>query len=159
MDTTVNAIGSALYLFAEHPDEWNRVRSDPELIPSAINEVLRYHSPVQRYTRVATHDIDVGGVGIPADSRVVVLIGAGNRDERRFDDPDGFDVARNPVDHLGFGRGLHHCAGAGLAKLELRALLTRLAERVDRFEIRNHEWDVNATVHGLRSLDLTLHAT
>ena len=159
MDTTVNAIGTALYLFAQHPDQWDQVRSDPNLMPSAINEVLRYHSPIQRYTRVATDDIEVGGVTVPADSRVVVLIGAGNRDERRFDDPDRFDVTRNPIDHLAFGRGLHHCAGAGLARLELSALLTRLAERVKRFEIRNHEWDINSTVHGLRYLDLTLHTT
>jgi cytochrome P450 len=159
MDTTVNAIGSALYLFAEHPDQWDQVRRDPDLIPSAVNEVLRYHSPIQRYTRVANDDIEVGGVTVPADGRVVVLIGAGNRDERRFDDPDRFDVTRNPIDHLGFGRGLHHCAGAGLARLELSAVLTRLAERVTRFEVRGHEWDVNATVHGLRYLDLTLHTT
>jgi cytochrome P450 len=159
MDTTVNAIGTALYLFAQHPDQWDQVRSDPNLIPSAINEVLRYHSPIQRYSRVANDDSEVGGVTIPAHSRVVVLIGAGNRDERRFDDPDRFDVTRNPIDHLAFGRGLHHCAGAGLARLELSALLTRLAERVRRFEIRDHEWDINATVHGLRALDLTLHTT
>jgi cytochrome P450 len=68
-------------------------------------------------------------------------------------------VTRNPIDHLAFGRGIHHCAGAGLARLELSALLARLTERVERFEIRNHEWDVNSTVHGLRSLDLTLHTT
>ncbi len=159
MDTTVNAIGTALYLFAQNPDQWDQVRSDPDLIPSAINEVLRYHSPIQRYTRVANDDIEIGGVTVPAGSRVVVLIGAGNRDDRRFDDPDRFDVTRNPIDHLAFGRGLHHCAGAGLARLELSALLTRLAERVRRFEIRDHEWDINATVHGLRSLDLTLHTT
>jgi cytochrome P450 len=159
MDTTVHAISAALYLFGQNPDQWDRVRRDPDLIPSAINEVLRYHSPIQRYTRVATHDTELGGVGIPADSRVVALIGSGNRDERRFDDPDRFDVTRNPTDHLAFGRGIHHCVGAGLARLELSALLTRLAERVERFEIRNHEWDVNATVHGLRSLDLTLHTT
>jgi cytochrome P450 len=159
MDTTVNAIGSALYLFAQHPDQWDQVRRDPSLIPSAINEVLRYHSPIQRYTRVATDDIELGGVTVPADGRVVVLIGSGNRDERRFDDPDRFDVTRNPLDHLAFGRGLHHCAGAGLARLELSALLTGLAARVERFEIRDHEWDVNATVHGLRFLDMALHTT
>ena len=159
MDTTVNAIGSALFLFAEHPDQWDAVRSDPTLVPSAVNEVLRYYSPIQRYTRVANHDIDVGGIHVPADSRVVALIGAGNRDERRFEEPDRFDVTRNPVDHLAFGRGLHHCAGAGLARLELGALLTRLAERVERFEVRDHEWDLNSTLLGLRRLDLTLHTT
>ncbi len=159
MDTTVNAIGTALYLFAEHPDQWDQVRSDPELIPSAINEVLRYHSPIQRYTRVATDDIELGGVSIPSYSRVVALIGAGNRDERRFEDPDRFDVTRNPIDHLSFGRGIHHCAGAGLARLELSALLTRFAQRVKRFELRDHEWEINSTVQGLSYLDLTLHAT
>jgi cytochrome P450 len=159
MDTTVNAIGAALYLFAQYPDQWDQVRDDPNLIPSAVNEILRYHSPIQRYTRVANDDIELGGVTVPAHNRVVVLIGSGNRDERRFDDPDRFDVTRNPVDHLAFGRGLHHCAGAGLARLELSAVLTRLAERVRRFEIRSHEWDINSTVHGLRYLNLTLHTT
>ena len=159
MDTTVNAIGTALYLFAQHPEQWDQVRGDLTLVPSAVNEVLRYHSPIQRYTRVANHDVELGGVSIPAGSRVVALVGSGNRDERRFDDPDRFDVTRNPIDHLAFGRGLHHCAGAGLARLELSALLTRLAERVERVELRDHEWDVNATVHGFRSLDLTLHST
>jgi len=159
MDTTVNAIGTALYLFAQHPEQWDQVRGDPTLVPSAVNEVLRYHSPIQRYTRVANLDVELDGVSIPAGSRVVALVGSGNRDERRFDDPDRFDVTRNPIDHLAFGRGLHHCAGAGLARLELSALLTRLAERVERVELRDHEWDVNATVHGFRSLDLTLHST
>ncbi|MFL6287018.1 MAG: cytochrome P450 [Actinomycetes bacterium] len=159
MDTTVNAIGSALYLFAQHPDQWDHVRSDPELIPSAVNEVLRYYSPVQRYTRVTTRDTGLGGIDVPADSRVVALIGSGNRDERRFEEPDRFDVTRNPIDQLSFGRGIHHCAGAGLARLELSALLARFAERVERFEIRSHEWDVNATVHGLRQLDITIHPT
>ncbi len=159
MDTTVNAIGTALYLFAQYPDQWDQVRSDPNVIPSAVNEVLRYHSPIQRYTRVANDDIELGGVTVPAHNRVVVLIGSGNRDERRFDDPDRFDVTRNPIDHLAFGRGLHHCAGAGLARLELSAVLTRLAEQVRRFELRSYEWDINATVHGFRSLSLTLHTT
>jgi cytochrome P450 len=159
MDTTVNAIGTALYLFAEHPEQWDTVRGDLSLVPSAVNEILRYHSPIQRYTRVANEHNEIGGVAVPAQSRVVVLIGSGNRDERRFDDPDRFDVTRNPIDHLAFGRGLHHCAGAGLARLELSALLTRLAEQVERFEVRRHEWDINSTVHGLRSLDLTLHTT
>jgi cytochrome P450 len=158
MDTTVNAIGSALYLFAQHPDQWELIRRDPSLIPSAVNEVLRYHSPIQRYTRVANEDVALGGVNIPAAGRVLALIGAGNRDERRFADPDRFDVTRNPVDHLAFGRGLHHCAGAGLARLELGALLARLAERVGRVEVRSHDWAVNSTVHGLLHLDVTLHS-
>ena len=111
--------------------------------------MLRYHSPIQRYTRVANHEVELSGVCIPAGSRVVALIGAGNRDERRFEDPDRFDVTRNPVDHLGFGRGIHHCAGAGLARLELSALLTRFVEQVERFEVTDHEWEINATIHGL----------
>jgi cytochrome P450 len=157
MDTTVNAIGSALLLFAEHPDQWEQVRQDSSLVPSAVNEVLRYYSPIQRYTRVANDATELGGVRVPADTRLVVLIGSGNRDERRFENPDTFDVTRNPIDHLGFGRGLHHCAGAGLARVELTALFTRLAARVERFEVRSHEWDVNSALHGLRTLDLTMH--
>jgi cytochrome P450 len=148
MDTTVNAIASAVWLFAKHPDQWDLVRRDPAIIPSAFNEVLRIHPPVQRFTRVTTREVTVEGVEIPANQRVVVLFGAANRDERHFPDPERFDITRNPVDMLSFGRGIHHCVGASLARLESHAVLRSLAARVARFELLDAAWRANNALHG-----------
>lgn len=152
MDTTVNAIGSALWLFARHPDQWDLVRRDPELIPSAFNEVLRIEPPVQRFTRLTTTVVEIGGVTMPAAARVAALFGSANRDERRYEHPDTFDVERNPTNHLSFGRGIHRCVGAGLARLEGHAVLAALAERVERFEVVDARWRANNALHGLETL-------
>lgn len=156
MDTTVNAIAAALYLFARHPEQWDRVRADRSLMASAIAEVLRIEPPVQRFTRVARTDVDLGGTTIPAGARVVLLFGSANRDERRFEEPDRFDVARNPTDHLAFGRGIHRCVGAGLAQQEIRAVLDQLADRVEQFEIVDASWRRNNGLHGLHRLLVTV---
>ena len=158
MDTTVNALSAAVWLFARNPDQWKLVRDDPSLVPSAFNEVLRIEPPVQRFTRLATHPVELDGAVLPEGSRVAVLFGSANRDERHFDDPDRFDVTRNPVDHLSFGRGIHHCVGAGLARLEGHAIINALAARVERFEIGDASWRRNNALHGLAKLDVHVHA-
>ncbi len=158
MDTTVNAIASAVSLFADHPEEWMALRSDRSLLGSATNEVLRIEPPVQRFTRVATCETVLGGVTLPAGARVAVLFGSANRDERRFSDPDRFDIRRNPTDHLSFGRGVHRCVGANLAQEEIKAVLGRLAERVDRFHVVERRWRRNNALHGLERLDVTVVA-
>lgn len=156
VDTTVNAVAAALHLFARHPDQWELVRRDRELIPSAFAEVLRLHSPVHHFARVATADVEFDGVTVPAGSRVLVMYASANRDERRYPDPDRFDVTRNPSDHLAFGRGIHLCVGHNLAKAEGHAILAALADRVERFEpAGDPEWIVNNTLHGLGRLPLT----
>ena len=153
VDTTVNAVGSAVYLFAEHPDQWDLLRRDRTLIPSAFNEVLRLHAPVHHFTRVATSDQDIDGVALPAGTRVLVMYGSANRDERQYPDPDRFDVTRNPIDQLAFGRGIHLCVGHNLAKMEGHAIFAELAERVERFELTAEpEWMLNNTLHGLARL-------
>ncbi len=152
MDTTVNAITAPLYLLARHPDQWERLRSDRSLMAGAIAEVLRIEPPVQRFTRVATADVELGGTTIPAGARVVLLFGSANRDERRFEEPDRFDIERNPTDHLAFGRGIHRCVGAGLAQQEIAAVRHQLAGRVDRFEIVDASWRRNNGLHGLDHL-------
>jgi cytochrome P450 len=157
MDTTVNALSAAVWLFARHPDQWALVRDDSSLVASAFNEVLRIEPPVQRFTRLAANPVEVGGVTLPEGARVAVLFGSANRDERHFDDPDRFDVTRNPVDHLSFGRGIHHCVGAGLARLEGHAMIAALAERVERFEIGDATWRRNNALHGLAKLDVRIH--
>ncbi|WP_026454343.1 cytochrome P450 [Saccharomonospora iraqiensis] len=135
MDTTIAAIGNAVRLFAEHPDQFDLIRDDPGLIPAALNEVLRYEAPIHAFGRRATRDVEIAGTPVPAGSQVAVLFGAGNRDPRHYEDPDTFSVRRNPVDHLSFGYGVHSCAGQGLARLEASAVLGALARHVRRYTI------------------------
>jgi cytochrome P450 len=156
MDTTVNAIASAVSLFTDHQDQWALLRSDRSLLVSATNEVLRLEPPVQRFTRATTRATVLGEVALPAAARVVVLFGSANRDERRFPDAERFDIRRNPTDHLSFGRGIHRCVGANLAQEEIKAVLDRLADRVDRFEVGERRWRRNNALHGLEFLDVTV---
>jgi len=135
VDTTVAAIGNAIALLARHPDQLALVREDPELVPAAFNEVLRYWAPVHAWGRRATRDVEVDGVVVPAGAQMAILFGAGNRDPRHYDDPDAFLVERNPVDHLSFGYGPHGCAGQGLARLEGHAVIAALARRVERLVV------------------------
>lgn len=163
IDTTVNALGAAVALFARHPDQWDQVRADRSLIPSAFNEVLRLHAPVHYFTRVATEAVTIDRVEIAAGSRVLVMYGSANRDERRFDDPDRFDVTRNPTEQLAFGRGVHLCVGINLARLEAHSLLAALADRVARFEPDDADpsgpqWLVNNTLHGFEHLPVRVVA-
>ena len=131
LDTTISSLGSAMMLFAEHPEQWQAVRDDPSLIPNAFNEVVRIESPIRVFTRVAASDTEIGGEPIPAGSRLAVLYGAANRDERRFPAAEHFDVRReNAAEQLGFGYGSHGCAGQGLARMEAHALLAALTRRV-----------------------------
>jgi cytochrome P450 len=148
MDTTVNAIASSVALFALYPDQWDLVRADPSLIPSAFNEVLRMETPVQRFSRCTTVETNVAGTDIPAGARVAMLFGSANRDASHYPDPDRFDVTRNPVDHLSFGRGVHRCVGAPLALLEGQAIIKVLAERVGRFDPLEITWRRNNALHG-----------
>lgn len=135
-DTTINAISSGMYLFAQNPDQWSALRANPALVPSALNEILRFESPIQYFSRVTTRDVDLGeGVVIPEGSRVLHSYGSANRDERHFPDPDRFDVTRNPMDHLAFGAGNHACAGQNLARLEALAVLRALVENVSTIEL------------------------
>lgn len=157
LDTTILAITSAVRLFGEHPDQWDLVREDPSLMPHALNEVVRLESPIQSFSRLLVEDHEVDGVLMPAGSRVVVVYASGNRDERKWSDPDRFDVLRKPADHLAFGFGEHRCMGAPLARLEAGAVLTALAERVERFELGEREPLMNNVLHGLRRLEVTVH--
>jgi len=153
IDTTVNALASAVLLFARHPDQWADLRADRSLIPSAFNEVLRLHSPVHYFTRHVTEDVELAGVTLSAGKKVLVMYGSANRDEQRFKDPDTFDIRRPGPSHVAFGRGVHLCVGMHLAKLEAHSLLDALADRVERFELAGEpRWTVNSTLHGLGSL-------
>jgi cytochrome P450 len=135
-ETTVNLIGNGTVALLGDPGSWTRLRQDPALIPAAIDETLRYDSPVQLTSRVATEDIEVGGRVIGAGKPVIVFIGGANRDPAVFDHPDEFQIDRpEPGRHLSFSLGIHHCLGAALARLEARIALEELTQRYPALEL------------------------
>ncbi|HJT93317.1 MAG TPA: cytochrome P450 [Mycobacterium sp.] len=135
MDTTVHSLGFYLTNLAENPSAWAALKEDPTLIGSGFEETLRLGTPVQLSYRVTTRQVELGGHTIPEGKRILLCNAAANRDPRHYDDPDTFDIHRNPVDHLTLGYGTHGCAGQGLARLEARALITALLQRVDSIEL------------------------
>lgn len=135
MDSTITALGNAIYLLATHPDQFDLMRRDRSLIPAAFNEIMRYESPIHAFGRFVTEDFEIEGTVMPAGSQAVLLYGAANRDPRHYEDPDVFRIERDPGDHLSFGHGPHVCAGRGLAKLEIYAVLDALARCVQRLTV------------------------
>ena len=135
VDTTIASIGNIVALFGRHPEQFELARDNPELVTSAFAEVLRYWTPVHIWGRKALGDVEIDGVRIPAGAQLGILFGAGNRDPRHYENPDSFEILRNPVDHLSFGYGPHGCAGQGLAKLEAHAIIEALARRVKSFTV------------------------
>lgn len=158
LDTTIFAISSTISLFAQNPDQWDLLRESPILIPNAINEAIRLESPIQGFSRFAVADHVFGDVTLPANSRVIVLFGSANRDERRWTDPERFDVKRpRAVEHVGFGHGEHMCIGMNLARMEISALLNALSKRVTRFEMLSSKRAMNNTLRGFRQLEVVVH--
>lgn len=135
VDTTVNALGAAVYCLARFPDAFAALRADPGLARAAFEEAIRLESPVQTFFRTTVRDVTVAGETIPAERKVLMFLGAANRDPRRWDDPDRFDLARRSAGHVGFGTGIHGCVGAVLARLEGEAVLGALARKVASIEI------------------------
>ena len=148
-ETTTSTLGSLLALLAERPDFAGAARSDARLQKRLIEEVLRLAAPVQGLFRITTRELDLGGVVLPARTRICVRLGAANRDESQYPDPDRFDITRNPSDHLSFGRGVHRCVGAPLALQEMYSLFDALADRIDRFTMVERTWRLNNALHGL----------
>ena len=134
-ETTRNAISGGLLAFLEHPAEWARLRRDPSLLPRAVEEVLRWTSPVVQMARTATQDAVVGGAQLRAGDTLVMFYPSANRDEALFAEPDRFRVDRHPNRHLAFGVGEHVCVGAHLARLELAAAFGQLARRLEHAEV------------------------
>ncbi|BAH50918.1 cytochrome P450 [Rhodococcus opacus B4] len=135
VDTTVNGLAAVLYAFARYPEQWARLRENRTLARTAFDEAVRWESPVQTFFRTATRDTEIGGTVIPDGKKILMFLGAANRDPRRWENPDVFDLGRNPSGHVGYGMGIHQCVGQHVARLESEALLTALASRVESLEI------------------------
>jgi cytochrome P450 len=133
-ETTTNWISNQLHLLAARPDLWKACREDRRLVPRALEETLRFDSPVQNLGREATRDVTLHGVEIPTGSRLVVSYGAANRDPEAFDGPDEYRLDRGELRHLAFGQGRHFCLGAGLARVEGRVALDALLDRFESIE-------------------------
>jgi len=147
-ETTTNLINNAMLCFLEHPDQLARLRASPELLPSAIEEVLRYRSPAQVMYRETKRDIELHGVTLPAGKFVMPIIGSANRDTRRFHEPERFDIGRNPNPHIAFGHGIHFCLGAALSRMEARVALGDLLERMKDFALASAEpWEPRKALH------------
>ncbi|WP_344084777.1 cytochrome P450 [Luedemannella helvata] len=127
---TVSLIGNAVLALLRHPEQWDRLRSDPTLAPAAVEEALRYDSPIQSIARTTREPVDVAGVTIPAGHQVMALVGAAHRDATAFDEPDMFRLTGRTRRALSFGAGPHYCVGAGLARLQAETALSRLAARL-----------------------------
>jgi cytochrome P450 len=158
VDTTVYGLSAVLYAFAMNPEQWQRLREQPSLARVAFDEAVRWESPVQTFFRTATADIRVGDHVVPDGKKILMFLGAANRDPRRWVEPDRYDLSRDPSGHVGFGMGIHQCVGQHVARLEAEALLTALARRVGHIELagpttRHH----NNTLRAWESMPLRLH--
>lgn len=159
LDTTVAAVGNAVWLFATHPDQWQLLRDDPTRVRHAFNEVLRLESPINCFSRVTAAAAVIDGVEIPADARVLVSYASANRDERHWARPEEFDITRESADQLAFGHGDHACVGMGLARLEGAAILSALVEKVGRIELAGTPTrKLNNLIRSFGSLPVTLRA-
>jgi cytochrome P450 family 142 subfamily A polypeptide 1 len=154
-ETSRTVIARSLVAFAEHPDQWDALHTDPSLIPAAIEEMIRWVTPLNNMFRVATADTEVGGQPVRAGDRMALLYPSANRDEAVFDDPFRFDIRRHPNPQIAFGFGTHFCLGASLARLELRLLMERLVSTITDLEVLSPpDIEPNIFVGAVRSLDL-----
>lgn len=134
-ETTTGLLANLFFELARRPSEWERLRQDPSLVASAVEESLRFDAPNQGLFRHTTRDLEVRGVAIPAGTKVLLLFGAAGRDPEHFDEPDRFDIARRPNRHLAFGAGIHHCLGASLGRLEAHVALELASRRVESLRL------------------------
>ncbi|WP_369132244.1 cytochrome P450 [Modestobacter sp. I12A-02662] len=156
-EATVNVSGNGLLALLEHPGELARLRADPGLLPTAIEELMRFDSPLQLFERTATADVEIGGATLRAGQKIAALLGSANRDPAVFADPDTLDVGRTDNPHITFGAGVHFCLGAPLARVELQASFGALLSRTSRLELggparRRPEF----VIRGLRELPVVL---
>jgi cytochrome P450 len=154
-EATVNATGNGWWALFRNPGELERLRADRSLLPTAIEEILRWDTPAQMFERWVLEDIEVAGVRIPRGAEVALLFGSANRDETVFTDPDRLDVGRKDNPHISFGLGIHYCLGAPLARIEMVESFGVLLDRAPALElVREPEWKPGYIIRGLQSLEL-----
>ncbi len=154
-DTTKDAISGGLCALVEHPDQLARLKANPDLMGTAVEEMIRWSTPVKEFMRTATRDTEVRGVPIPKGESVLLSYVSANRDEDIFENPFAFDVARDPNKHLSFGYGVHFCLGAALARMELNSLFTELVPRLESIELAGMpEYSATTFVGGLKHLPI-----
>jgi cytochrome P450 len=159
--TTTNLLGQAIRCFDEHPDALEQLRKQPELMPGAIEEVLRYASPVWRLVRTPKTDVTIEGVTIPADALIFGWLASANRDERQFPEPERFDITRTANRHIAFGHGIHFCVGAPLSRLEASIALPLMVEQLpDLHVVRDQPLELyeGRFLFGFKHLPITLTA-
>ena len=157
LDTTVHALGDAIYCFATNPDQWQIFRADPTLARSAFEEVIRYESPVQTFFRTTTKPVDVAGVQLGEGQKVLLFLAAANRDPRKWQAPEHFNIRRKTLGHVGFGAGIHGCVGQAVARLEGEIILAELAKQVEKIQIVGEpKLQLNNTLRGWASLPVSV---
>ena len=156
-ETTVNLIGTGVRTLLRHPDQLAMLRDHPELIGTAVEELLRYDGPVQRTGRTASADVELGGVTVRTGEGVTVFLAAANRDPAHFRDPDRLDITRTDNQHLAFGAGIHYCVGAPLARVEAQIAINTLLRRFPTLTLQDGTptWRETAIIRGLMALPLT----
>jgi len=157
VDTTVSGIGAAVYCLARFPEQFARLRADPSLARAAFEEAVRYETPVQTFFRTTTRPVEIGGVELDEGEKVLMFLGAANRDPRHWERPDDYDIGRRIVGHVGFGSGIHQCVGQLLARLEGECVLSALARKAASIEIAGPiRRRYNNTLRALASLPVTV---
>jgi cytochrome P450 len=154
-ETTINSIANSTLALLEHPEQLAALKADPSLIPTAIEELLRYDGPIKTIIRYVTSDVEIGGQTIKAGERVYLLNAAANRDPAVFADPDSLDIRRSPNPHIAFGRGIHACIGAQLARLEMRIAVEKIIQRLPNLRLAEGEIHWHESL-AARAMD-TLH--
>ncbi len=157
IDTTVNGIGAAVYCLARFPDQLARLRQDPTLARNAFEEAIRFESPVQTFFRTTTREVEISGHRLGEGEKVLMFLGAANRDPRRWENADRYDVSRRTSGHVGYGSGIHMCVGQLVARLEGEVMMAALARKVASIEITGPvKRRYNNTLRGLESLPVTM---
>lgn len=157
VDTTVTGIGNAMWAFSQNPGEWEKFKADPGLTRPAIEEVLRYTSPVHTFGRTAGRNTEIAGFPVEEGTKVICVLGAANMDPAKWGDPENFRIDRRPVGHMAFGAGIHGCVGQNIARGEMEAILSVMAEKVARIEPAGQAvWRPNNAIHALDKLPLKL---
>jgi len=157
VDTTVSGIGAAVYCLARFPEQFAKLRADPSLVRAAFEEAVRFETPVQTFFRTTTRPVEIGGIAVGEGEKILMFLGAANRDPRRWERPEKYDITRRTIGHVGFGSGIHQCVGQLLARLEGECVLTALARKARSIEITGPTLRrYNNTLRALASLPVTM---